>query len=328
MTTISVVIPAYNAEKTILETINSVILQTFSNWEIIVINDGSEDKTLEVLQTIKDNRLKVFSYENSGVSGARNRGITHATGEFISFLDADDLWTSDKLELQLSALQAHPEAGVAYSWTYSINETGEPLEPFAPVYAGNVYADLLKANFLTSGSNPLIKRAAINSVGDFDKNLTGSEDWDYWLRLANKWQFVVVPKYQILYRRSTSSNSFKLQKMRKTTLDALDKAMKLAPPELQYLKNESLSNIYKYMVELYIGSLNQNYQVDIRFVIDNLWNFIKNRPQVLKNIYTYKLIIKILLTIIISPKLMNQLLKYIRKRKSSKQSTSSVIMQP
>ncbi|MEJ1937980.1 glycosyltransferase, partial [Nostoc sp. NIES-2111] len=264
-----------NAEQTILETINSVLNQTFSDFELIVINDGSKDNTLEVLQSIKDQRLKVFSYENSGVSSARNRGISHATGDFISFLDADDLWTTDKLELQLAALNAHPEASVAYSWTYTIDEKGELLKPYDPVYEGSVYADLLVSNFLTCGSNPLITKAAINSVGEFDKGLTGSEDWDYWLRLAEKWQFVVVPKYQILYRRSISSNSFKLQKMRKTTLDALEKAMKVAPPELQYLKNESLSNIYKYIVELYIDSLNQNSQVDIRFTIENLWNCIK-----------------------------------------------------
>jgi glycosyltransferase involved in cell wall biosynthesis len=117
MQTISVVVPAYNAERTILETIASVQQQTFSDFELIVINDGSTDGTLEQLNTVKDPRLKVFSYENGGISVARNRGIAQATGEFIAFLDADDLWTPDKLELQLAALQQHPEVGVAYSWT-------------------------------------------------------------------------------------------------------------------------------------------------------------------------------------------------------------------
>ncbi|BAT54333.1 putative glycosyl transferase [Nostoc sp. NIES-3756] len=316
MPTISIIIPAYNAEQTILETINSVLEQTFSDFEIIIVNDGSTDKTLEVVQSIEDERLKVFCYENSGVSGARNRGISHAIGDYISFLDADDLWTPDKLELQLAALKAHSEAGVAYSWVYTINETGEILKPFDSMYEGNVYADLLKANFLTSGSNPLITRAAIDSVGEFDIKLAGGEDWDYWLRLAAKWHFVVVPKYQVFYRRSMSSNSFKLQKMREDTLIMLDKVMQMAPPELQYLKKESLSNIYRYIVELYIDSLNQNSQVDIRFIVDNLWKYIKTKPETLKNIYTYKLIIKILLIIIISPTQMNNLLEFIRKVKS------------
>ena len=113
MSTISVIVPAYNAEKTVLETITSVLNQTFSDFELIVVNDGSTDRTLELLSTVKDHRLKIFSYPNGGVPVARNRGLSHATGDFIAFLDADDLWTPDKLELQLATLQQHPDAGTA-----------------------------------------------------------------------------------------------------------------------------------------------------------------------------------------------------------------------
>jgi len=88
MPTISVIIPAYNAGSTILETITSVQQQTFSDFEIIVINDGSKDRTLELLSTVKDPRLKIFSYSNGGVPVARNHGLEHATGDFIAFLDA------------------------------------------------------------------------------------------------------------------------------------------------------------------------------------------------------------------------------------------------
>jgi glycosyltransferase involved in cell wall biosynthesis len=91
MPLISVVIPVYNGEKTILETIESVLNQSFTDFEIIVINDGSQDATLEIVSSIKDPRLKVFSYPNAGQAIARNRGVSHAVGEFVSFLDADDL---------------------------------------------------------------------------------------------------------------------------------------------------------------------------------------------------------------------------------------------
>jgi glycosyltransferase involved in cell wall biosynthesis len=292
--------------------------QTFSDLEIIVINDGSTDGTVEVLKNITDERLKVFSYENSRASGARNHGIAHATGDYISFLDADDLWTTDKLELQLAALNSHPEAGVAYSWTYTINEKGELLKPLEATHEGNVYPELLAVNFLSSGSNPLILRAAIESVGGFDTRLRSAEDWDYWLRLAHKWSFVLVPKYQILYRRSETSKSFKLKVIREACVTVLDKAMKVAPPELQYLRNHSLSNICRYNVELYLDSINNNSTVDIRYVIGNLWDYIRYKPDTLKDIYTYKLIIKILLVIIISPKNMGSLLQYIRRIKQTK----------
>ena len=110
MPKISVVVPAYNSQNTICETITSVLQQSFSDFELIVINDGSTDRTLELLSDVKDARLKVYSYPNGGLPAARNRGIIRATGEFLSFIDADDLWTSDKLELQLQALQENPKS--------------------------------------------------------------------------------------------------------------------------------------------------------------------------------------------------------------------------
>lgn len=250
MPTISVIIPAYNAEKTILETIYSVQKQTFLDFELIIVNDGSKDKTLEILHSVKDERLKIFSYENKGQAVARNRGISHATGEFLSFLDADDLWSSDKLELQLAALQQHPEAGVAYSWTYFMDEQGKSFHPGETIfYEGNVYVQMLLRNFLDSGSNPLIRRQAIESVGEFDPSVTGVEDWDYWLRLAACWPFVVVPKHQIFYRQSSSSFSSKIKIMEERQLKVIEQAFQSAPKELQSLKPQSLANVYKYLVE-------------------------------------------------------------------------------
>ncbi|MCF3623160.1 glycosyltransferase family 2 protein, partial [Planktothrix agardhii] len=117
MPKISVIIPVYNGEKTIQKTIESVLQQTWQDFELIVINDGSQDATLEILSSIQDPRLRILSYSNAGLASSRNRGITEATGEYISFLDADDLWTPDKLEAQFQALEEHPEAAVAYSWT-------------------------------------------------------------------------------------------------------------------------------------------------------------------------------------------------------------------
>jgi glycosyltransferase involved in cell wall biosynthesis len=109
MPLISVVIPVYNGEKTIQETIKSVLNQTFQSLELIIVNDGSNDETLKVISIIKDPRIKVFSYPNAGLSASRNRGLAHATGEYISFIDADDLWTPDKLEAQLKVLQENPK---------------------------------------------------------------------------------------------------------------------------------------------------------------------------------------------------------------------------
>ncbi|MHC5731507.1 MAG: glycosyltransferase family 2 protein, partial [Nostoc sp.] len=115
MSHISVIIPSYNSEKTIKKTIESVLNQSFSDLELIVINDGSKDSTLEIISNFKDSRIKVFSFENSGGNISRNRGLKYAVGKFVSFLDADDIWTADKLASQLQDLQKNLGAKVAYS---------------------------------------------------------------------------------------------------------------------------------------------------------------------------------------------------------------------
>jgi glycosyltransferase involved in cell wall biosynthesis len=254
MVTISVVIPAYNAERTILETLESVQQQTFSDFEVIVIDDGSTDRTRELVESIADDRIKVFSYPNGGMCVARNRGIYHATGEFIAPLDSDDLWTPDKLELQLAALQKHPDAGVAYSWTSDFIDGQEEIScRYDPVlFEGNVLPELLVRNFLNSGSNPLIRRKAIESVGEFDPACTLCADWDYWVRLAMQWPFVVVPKYQIRYRLSPYSGSAKVKAIEKDGLFTIEKVYSMVTPELQSLKSQTLADFYHYCAQQYL----------------------------------------------------------------------------
>ena len=253
MPEISVVIPTYNAEKTIVETIGSVQSQTFTDFEILVINDGSTDSTLEVLKTIDDDRLKVFTYENGGAPLARNRGISLASGEFIAFLDSDDLWLSDKLECQLAALKVSPETGLVYSWVNFIDTQGNFLYPQAPIYhEGDVYPQLLIKNFLACGSNPLIRKQAIDSIGGFDPSIQPTADWDYWLRLSQNWHFKVIKKFQVLYRLSSQAMSSNIEEMERSQLQTVEKAFKAAPNELQIYKNESLAYSYQYLASLYL----------------------------------------------------------------------------
>ena len=298
MPQISVIIPAYNAERTIIETVESVRQQTFADFEIIVINDGSQDKTVELLQNIRDNRLQIFSYENGGLCTARNRGINHATGEFIAFLDADDLWTADKLELQLKALQQNPEAGVAYSWTsfMDVDEQGLTVS-FLPSpqysFTGNVYQNLLISDFVHSGSNTLIRRKAIDTVGEFDSVCTGCADWDYWTRLSVRWQFVVVPKYQILYRRTHGSMSSKVEVMKKEALIAIEKAYRAAPPELQYLKTYTMTSFHSYCASLYLQ--HRSDKNGLSQARQHLWSAILLNPKLLLDRTTQKLSVKFLL---------------------------------
>ncbi|RUT02709.1 hypothetical protein DSM106972_056290 [Dulcicalothrix desertica PCC 7102] len=312
---VSVIIPAYNAEKTIRETINSVLEQTYSNLELILINDGSTDETLELINEVKDSRLQVFSYPNGGLSMARNRGITHATGEYISFIDADDLWTYDKLELQLEAFKKSPEAGVAYSWTICVDNAGKHFHQGVKAsFEGNVYKHLLVNNFIASGSNVLIRTEAVKSVGEFDITLKSCEDWDYWLRLAPNWKFVVVPKPQIIYRLSLGGMSSKVDVMEKYLLLVLERAFISAPLELQYLKSQGISNIYQYTSKLYFNQINTENAVQKASI--RLWKGICLNPLNLLRKNTQVLVVKLLLIWLLTPKNASNIMKFISSVKA------------
>jgi glycosyltransferase involved in cell wall biosynthesis len=287
---ISVVIPAYNAQRTLQETVCSVQDQTFLDIEIIIINDGSTDKTWSLIQSLTDPRIKAFSYENGGVSVARNRGIDHATGEFIAFLDADDLWTSNKLESQIEAINVNPETDVAYSWTSYFHESKEKSYPGNPMYfQGDVYAELLKWNFLASGSNPLIRRRAIEDIGGFDPTLPPCEDWDFYLRLAAKYKFVVVLEHQVVYRQSsTSATASKFDFIEKQCLEVLEKNYQRAPEKYQYLKCQSLAWIYQYCTQLHLQ--NATSMGSMKMATQKLWKAVRLNPKILSEGYGQSLL--------------------------------------
>jgi glycosyltransferase involved in cell wall biosynthesis len=248
MPIISVVIPIYNAEKTIRETIQSVLAQTFTDFEIIAIDDGSQDSTVEIIDRLQDPRIKVISYPNGGNVISRNRGLEHARGEYISFLDSDDLWTSDKLESQLNALKQNPTAAAAYSWVDYIDESNRFLRHGLRIKVGNnALPKMLLTNILENGSNGLFLTQAIRDLGGLDESFERSADWDLYIRLAAKYPFVCIPAAQILYRVSTTSLSTSIEKMEYSGSIVIEKAYSHAPEELQHLKTKSLSNLYIYL---------------------------------------------------------------------------------
>ena len=282
MPLISVIVPVYNGEKTIQKTIESVSNQSFQDLEILVINDGSQDSTLKILEQIPEPRLQVFSYPNAGVAASRNRGISRATGEFIALLDADDLWTADKLESQFKALQNNPNAAVAYSWSDFIDEQDQFLHPGSHVTVnGDAYAKILVNNFLENGSNPLIRTQALIEVGKFEESLPPADEWDIWIRLAARYQFVAVPTPQVLYRVSVGSQSYdKLSQLESACLQVIERGFNQAPQSLQHLKRSSLANLYQYLTFKAIqGTLiRKRAIVACRY----LWYALRNDPVLLK----------------------------------------------
>ena len=324
MPSISVIIAAYNAQDTIVETVESVLNQTFTDLEILVIDDGSKDSTGDRLCSLDDPRLKLISYENGGVALARNRGIANARGEYISFLDHDDLWTPDKLEDQLAALQKNPDAGVAYSWTIGMFSDENPVrykKLDKVFFEGDIYDKILISNFVGSGSNILVRKEAVESVGGFDATPVSNEDWDFYIRLAAKWHFVLVPKYQILYRQLNSSMSSNILRLEEGGLVLVKKAYRDAPKELQHLKKRFLYNQYIYYTNLYIENyLNSNETISrfsLKDAYRSLFKAIFSLPLALIQITTVKTVFKLLFVSIAGSTSIKQLKKIKYNNRSS-----------
>ena len=296
MSKISIIIPTYNSANTIEETIASVQKQDFTDFELIIIDDGSQDNTIEVVQHVVEPRLKLFAYENGGVAVARNRGIAKSTGEYISFLDADDLWSSDKLSKQFEALKKSAKAKVAYSWTSFIDDQGKHLFSGTRFgYEGNVYPQLIQTNFLTNASNILIQRDVLNLIQGFNPQLAYTADWDFYLRLAQNFEFVVVPKYQIFYRQSANSMSSKIEPLKKESLALLDRVYQTTAVELETLKTKSYSILYLYCADLYRSKTCIDKQKNLINAKQDLRTSIALYPQSLLNINTQRILVKLIL---------------------------------
>jgi glycosyltransferase involved in cell wall biosynthesis len=248
MPRVSVILPVYNGATTIRKTIVSALQQTFSDFELIVIDDGSHDSTLSVLDEFRDRRLIVRAYSNAGPATSRNRGLNFANGEMVAFLDADDVWSADKLESQLAALDEHPEAALAYVWTDYIDGADRLIHRGQhPCNSGWVLDSLLLSNFLETCSNPMVRRDAITECGGFDESLIAGEDWDMWLRLAMRYPFAVVKRPLVLYRvHPGSTSSSDVLRLEHCCLEVIERAFRRANAP-QNLKRQSIANLYLYL---------------------------------------------------------------------------------
>jgi len=248
MTAISVLIPAYNAADTILETLDSVFAQTWENFEVLVGDDGSQDNTVDCIRkTYDDRRLKVYRFSRQGVQKTRNQLLELSHGKYVAFLDADDLWTPDKLAKQYDALHAK-SVEVAYSWTQYIDEDNNPLPTHCRAnFEGDVHLRLLLSDFIGNGSNPLVSRSAMLAVGGFDEDFAAAQDWDVWIRLAARYQFTVVPETQILYRQYAESTSISsnIYRHEKFSCRIIEREVRKFPECLRRYRRGMLANRYK-----------------------------------------------------------------------------------
>lgn len=226
--TVSVIIPAYNQAQFINQAIESVLAQTFTDYEIIVVNDGSTDNTAQVLAAYGDH-LQVITQANAGLSAARNSGLKVARGEFIAFLDSDDLWYSRMLATTVAYLQQNPEVDLVCGAWDLIDESGQVIRPANKPsnFRARVRADLLRA--LATGNlflvhALLIRKKCFACCGNFDTTLKAVEDWDLWTRMAihgHKADVIDVPVAR--YRRHRANMTRDAQRMENASKQVLSK---------------------------------------------------------------------------------------------------------
>lgn len=198
---VSVVTPTYNCAAFIRETVDSVLAQTYDNWEHIIVDDGSSDNTPEIMEAYGDEpRIRYVIQPRTGQSYTRNHAIRLAQGEFICFLDADDVWLPDKLEKSLAAFEKNPQADILYGDYINIDEWGrETSRHNMKRYSGNILKPLLRDNCV-SFNTTMVRRKCLDEMGGQNESYNLAPDWDMWLRFATRYTFYYLPEYLTCYR--------------------------------------------------------------------------------------------------------------------------------
>ncbi|TIL35472.1 glycosyltransferase family A protein [Mesorhizobium sp.] len=220
-TVTGVVVPMFNAERTILPTLTSICQQSHQALDIIVVDDGSTDRSASIVAAYaeQDRRIRLFRQPNAGVAHARNSGAAATDAEFLAFMDADDLWAPSKIALQLRVLQeGGSSAGLAYCWFAEIDEDGRIFSFKQPDANGRVLQRMCRNNFVGNGSSMLVRRSAFERAGQFDpslraRNAQGCEDLLMCLRIAENYEFRVVPQHLVGYRRTIGNMSSDVMQM-------------------------------------------------------------------------------------------------------------------
>ncbi len=207
---LSVVIPAYNVEGFIVDAVRSALDQSFSDLEVIVVDDGSTDSTAERVAAISDPRLRLIRQENRGLSGARNSGIEAARGTYIGLLDGDDIWYPKKAERHLALMTADPRIGLSFSHSRYIDEEGRSTGAMLiSKCAAPKVVDLVKRNHVGNGSTPILRRDCLERAGPFNEGLRSAEDYEMWVRLLHRsgCEARLIPEALTGYRVRSSSLS-------------------------------------------------------------------------------------------------------------------------
>jgi glycosyltransferase involved in cell wall biosynthesis len=249
---VSILIPAYNRANYLPETIDSVLKQSFRELDVIVVDDGSTDKTSQVVRAIADPRVQYIYQENRGVSGALNTAWRAARGEYIAFLGSDDVMLPTQIETLLKIIERDTFLGLVYARAQAIDPQGNPLPQIlgsSPKFAGRELASLLYGDCVC-GIACIVRRNVLERVGGYDETLIANEDWDIWIRMAEVTRFAFHDEILARYRmHPTSLTGARSAHYRRVIIDRVRLienyyARPNVPPDALAIKSLAVRNMY------------------------------------------------------------------------------------
>ena len=259
---VSVILPIYGVEKYVRQTIQSVLDQTYKNFELIVIDDESPDRSADICKSFADDRIRLIHQKNRGLAGARNTGIRQAQGAYLAFLDGDDLWYPEKLEKHVQHLEHAPNVGVSYSSSEFIDEEDTPLGVYQmPKLRDITIGHLICRNPIGNGSAPVIRKEVFEAIA-FEDNLYGSteefyfddnfrscEDLECWFRIATttSWVFEGIADVLTLYRVNSSGLSANLKNHLAHWERVIEKTRTYAPEVIAKWEHRARAYILRYL---------------------------------------------------------------------------------
>lgn len=279
---VSVVIPVYNGEKYIEECLQSVYRQSYRPIEVIVIDDGSADNSVNLISQFPDEK-KLISQRNTDVSQARNVGIQNAEGQFIAFIDQDDIWEKEKLEKQVRAFREKPGTDLVFTDSLKFNDKGERRHPrdkheiASRLNDQNLFSTLVMKNVLMP-SAVMVKKESIEKAGLFESTFKTCGDYEMWLRMAAMgMKFLYLPEPLALYRQHAENTYKNSQIMHKDRLKALDSifANQALTPELRRLEPFAYAAAYAESAHAFFGNRNyRKFMENAQKAVHNSWQVV------------------------------------------------------
>ncbi|MFT6047580.1 MAG: glycosyltransferase involved in cell wall biosynthesis [Arenicella sp.] len=267
---VSVVIPVYNVEHFIKTCLDSVLAQSYENLEVLVVDDGSPDQSIPIVEQYNDQRLRIIRQENRGLASARNTGIREARGDFIALLDSDDFWSADKIQKHVAVMLANPKCGLSFSASMFVDENGKSLNRLQEPYNKEDFnsPQIFCRNPIGNGSVPMIARSVFDQIAYksagvqhlqyFDESLRQSEDIDCWTRitLQTETEFHYIDKPLTFYRLNSGGLSANVDRQFEAWERVLAKVTYLAPEFAKKYGRIAKAYQYRYLARRLILEAN------------------------------------------------------------------------